>query len=65
MLSPPVKKREAGRPRNIRIHSQGEDIVHRKYGRCGLRGYNRLTRTTEVRFSEQEHGPRANQTENK
>ena len=65
MLSPPVKKWEAGRPRNTKIPSQGEDIMHRKYGRCGLRGYNWLTCTTEVPFSEQEHGPRANQTENK
>ncbi|KAH9681546.1 SWIM-type domain-containing protein [Citrus sinensis] len=38
VLSPPMKKREVGRPRTTRIPSQGEDIVHRKCSRCGLRG---------------------------
>ncbi|XP_024039564.1 uncharacterized protein LOC112098164 [Citrus clementina] len=62
VLSPPMKKREVGRPRTTRIPSQGEDIVHRKCSRCGLRGHNRLTCTAATPLSEQEHGPTANQT---
>ncbi|KAH9726740.1 SWIM-type domain-containing protein [Citrus sinensis] len=62
VLSPPMKKREVGRPRTTRIPSQGEDIVHRKCSRCGLRGHNRLTCTAATPLSEQEHGPMANQT---
>ncbi|KAH9778230.1 SWIM-type domain-containing protein [Citrus sinensis] len=62
VLSPPMKKREVGRPRTTRIPSQGEDIVHHKCSRCGLRGHNRLTCTAATPLSEQEHGPTANQT---
>ena len=62
VLSLQVKKREVGRPRTIRIASQGEDIVHRKCGRCRLRGHNRLTCTVAIPLSEQEHGPMRNQT---
>lgn len=62
VLSPLVKKQEVGQSRNTRIPSQGEDTMYRKCGRCGLRGHNRLTCTTAIPLSEEENGPRANQT---
>ncbi|KAK3183075.1 hypothetical protein Dsin_030361 [Dipteronia sinensis] len=42
VVLPPKGRKPSGRPPKKRKPSQGEEIVHRKYGRCGGLGHNRL-----------------------
>ena len=42
VVLPPKGKRQAGRPKEVRIPSAGEDPRRKKCGRCGQRGHNRL-----------------------
>ena len=60
---PSVEKRKNDRPQEIRIASQGEEKLHRKCGRCGSRGHNRLICIAPIPLSNNEPVVEPNKTE--